>query len=118
MKRMRRAWARKCRRPMMPCSWRCWFGRGGRRSEKPRRGRVRDNQRRLCLRQTRSVCAREPTGRNDGKLLGGLFGFAEISLISALQTILKRGAGAPAEFRQPGDIEQFARGAIGARGVV
>src|SRR3982074_786902 len=47
----------------------------------------------------------------------GSFHFAEIRLIGELDAVLERGAGAPAQFGQPADVEQFARRAGGFWGV-
>src|SRR3979490_2407926 len=59
--------------------------------------------------------------RNDdgerGGLLRRLLGFAEVSLVSELDSIFQRGARAPAQFGKAADIEQFARGAVRPRGV-
>src|SRR5450759_738217 len=48
---------------------------------------------------------------------GRSFRFAQIGLIGELDAILERGARAPAQFGEPADIEQFARRAVGPRGV-
>jgi hypothetical protein len=45
------------------------------------------------------------------------FHFALYALISQPDAILERGAGAPAQFGEAADIEQFARRAVGLRGV-
>src|SRR5258707_2864588 len=49
--------------------------------------------------------------------LSRLFGFAEIRPIGQPNSILKRGARAPAQFGKAADVEQFARRAVGPRGV-
>src|SRR2546423_14689213 len=46
-----------------------------------------------------------------------LLRFAEIGPIGQSNSILKRGACAPAQFRKPADIEQLVRRAVGPRGV-
>src|SRR5579863_7043028 len=55
--------------------------------------------------------------RNNSRLFGCLFRLLQIRLISEPDAVLKRGAGAPAEFGNAADVEQFSWRAVGPRGI-
>src|SRR5438132_10683169 len=55
--------------------------------------------------------------QSEGERFTASIRLAKESPIGEPDAILERGAAAPAEFRQPADVEQFARGAVRPRGV-
>src|SRR5947207_6409915 len=57
---------------------------------------------------------RDESSSNSSRRLPRL---AQVSLIGEPDSVLERGAGAPAELVEAADVEQFARRAVGPRGV-
>ena len=64
-----------------------------------------------------SVIANKAKQSSAERSLSRLFRFAQIGPIGQLNSAIERGACAPAQFSKAADIEQFARRAVGPRGV-